>query len=57
MCSAKRSRNTLKHDLEDYEPGATKQEVFQALEQVVTEQVESKRKTKRRPESPAPSSS
>ena len=41
--------------LEEHEPGATQQEVFQALKKVAAEKVVSKRKANQRSESPDPS--
>jgi len=43
--------------LEEHEPGANRDEVFQALSKVAGKEVESKRKANRRSEPPAPSSS
>ena len=43
--------------LEEHEPGADRNEVFQALKKVAETDVESKRKANQRSEPPAPSSS
>ena len=43
--------------LEEHEPGATQDEVFQALSKVADTKVESKRKANRRGAQPSPSSS
>lgn len=43
--------------LEEHEPGANRDEVFQALSKVASSDVESKRKANQRAESLAPSSS
>lgn len=51
---AKRGKPKAKN-LEEHEPGATQQKVFQALKQVASEKVVSKRKANQRSESPDPS--
>ena len=43
--------------LEDYEPGATKEQVFDALSKVAAQKIESKRATKKRGGQPQPASS
>ena len=57
MPEGKQKKNNPKHDLEDYEPGAERDEVLQALSKVAGKDVESKRKANQRSEPPAPSSS
>ncbi len=45
------------HMLEDYEPGATKEQVLQVLSKIAAQKVESKRATKKRGGQPQQASS